>query len=186
MDDREIILRYWNRDESAITATADKYGTWLEKLAYAILNDREDSAESVNDTYLATWNAIPPHRPDVLRAFLAKLTRQISISRLRRVTAQKRGGGQYALALEELGDCVSGGTGPEERVELEELGGAISRWLGTQEIRVRALFLRRYFYCDSLTAAADACGMTAAAAKSALHRARNSLRAYLEQEGYTP
>lgn len=186
MDDREIILRYWNRDESAIAATADKYGSWLERLAYAILNDREDSAESVNDTYFATWNSIPPHRPDVFRAFLAKLTRQISISRLRRVTAQKRGGGQYTAALEELGDCVSGGEDPQCHVELDELGEAISRWLREQPPKVRALFLRRYFYCESLTEAARACAMGEGAAKSALHRARAGLRGYLEQEGYRP
>ena len=184
MEDSEIILRYWNRDESAIAATDEKYGTWLDKLAYNILNNREDSRESVNDTYLATWNSIPPHRPDVLRAFLAKLVRQISISRLRRNTAVKRGGGQYEPALEELGDCVSGGEDPQTRVELEELSKSISRWLYGQSEPVRTLFLRRYFYCDSLTDAAKHCAMSVSAAKSALHRARQSLRSHLEQEGY--
>ena len=184
MEDTEIILRYWNRDESAIAATEEKYGSWLGTLAYNILNDREDSRESVNDTYLAAWNSIPPHRPNVFRAFLAKLVRQISISRLRRNTAQKRGGGQYEAALEELSECVSGSETPEERVELDELAKTISKWLYGQNPQVRNLFLRRYFYCDSLAEAADSCGMSAGAAKSALHRARLSLRTHLEQEGY--
>ncbi len=186
MEDSEIILRYWNRDESAITATDAKYGPWLDKLAYNILNDREDSRESVNDTYLATWNAIPPHRPDILRAFLAKIVRQISISRLRRSTARKRGGGQYELALEELGECVSGREDPQAAVELEELSRSINRWLYGQSEPTRTLFLRRYFYCDSLTDAANHCAMSVSAAKSALHRARLSLRSHLEQEGYVP
>lgn len=185
MEDHEIILRYWNRDESAITATQEKYGGWLGTLAYQILRDREDSRESVNDTYLAAWNSIPPHCPDLLRAFLAKLVRQISITRLRRRTAEKRGGGQYEAALEELAECVSGGEGPEERVELDELAGSIGDWLYGQNPKIRRLFLRRYFYCDSLTQAAEHCGMTVGAAKSALHRARLNLRAHLEQEGYT-
>lgn len=185
MEDQELILRYWNRDESAIAETQRKYGTWLNGLSYRILNDHEDSRESVNDTYLAAWNSIPPHRPDVLRAFLAKLVRQISISRLRRNTAEKRGGGQYEAALEELAECVSGGETPEERVELEELSRSISRWLHRQNATVRTLFLRRYFYCDSLLEAAEHCGMSTGAAKSALHRARQSLRQHLEQEGYS-
>ncbi len=185
MTDHEIIARYWKRDEEAIAATDEKYGPWLTRLAFSILEDREDSGESVNDTYLAAWNAMPPHRPDVLRAFLAKLTRQISISRLRRGLAQKRGGGQYEAALEELGECVSGGVGPEEQLELKELSAAISRWLEGQTPVARTLFLRRYFYCDSLAEAASFCGMGQGAAKSALHRARLNLRKYLEQEGYT-
>lgn len=184
MEDSEIILRYWNRDESAIAATEKKYGSLLDRLAYNILNNREDSRESVNDTYLATWNSIPPHRPDVLRAFLAKLVRQISISRLRRNTAVKRGGGQYEPALEELAECVSGGEDPQTRLELEELAQSISQWLYEQEPRVRTLFLRRYFYCDSLTDAANHCAMSVSAAKSALHRLRQGLRSHLEQEGY--
>jgi len=184
VEDTEIILRYWNRDESAISATEEKYGSWLHSVAYNILNNREDSGESVNDTYLATWNSIPPHRPDVFRAFLAKLVRQISISRLRRNTAQKRGGGQYEAALDELGECVSGGEDPAQQMELDELARTISQWLDGQSRQNRVLFLRRYFYCDSLTEAADFCGLTGPAAKSALHRARQSLRTHLEQEGY--
>lgn len=185
MEDQELILRYWSRDESAITETQHKYGAWLHSLSYRILNDHEDSQESVNDTYLAAWNSIPPHRPDALRAFLAKLVRQISISRLRRKTAEKRGGGQYEAALEELAECVSGGETPEERVELDELSHSISQWLYRQSGTVRTLFLRRYFYCDSLLEAAGYCGLSVSAAKSALHRARQSLRAHLEQEGYS-
>ena len=186
MEDSEIILRYWNRDESAITATEKKYGALLDRLSYNILNDREDSRECVSDTYLAAWNSIPPHRPNALRAFLATLVRQISITRLRRSTAQKRGGGQYEPALEELGECVSGGEDPQTRLELEELSGAISRWLYAQSEPTRTLFLRRYFYCDSLADAARHCAVSVSAAKSALHRVRQSLRAYLEEEGYAP
>lgn len=109
MEDEQIVTLYWDRDETAIQETQTKYDRYLTKIACNILADMEDSRESVNDTYLAAWNSIPPQRPSVLSAYLAKLTRRISIDRFRYRTRDKRRDSQYALSLSELDDCVSGG-----------------------------------------------------------------------------
>ena len=101
MEDEKIISLYWDRNETAIQETETKYGRYLMKIACNILNDREDSQESVNDTYLAAWDSMPPHRPGILQAYLAKLTRRISIDRFRYRTRDKRRGSQYALSLED-------------------------------------------------------------------------------------
>ena len=98
MEDNRILDLYWRRDETAIDQTEKKYGKYLLTVAYNILADREDSKESVNDTYLAAWDSIPPHRPDAFCAYLSKLTRRISIDFFRKRTSQKRGGGEYALS----------------------------------------------------------------------------------------
>ena len=108
MDDNGIIGLYWERSERAITETANKYNGYCYSIAYNILASKEDSEEAVSDTWLTAWNVIPPRRPSVLAAFLGKITRHISIDRWRVRMAQKRGGGEVAVALDELGDCVSG------------------------------------------------------------------------------
>ena len=112
MEDNAIIDLYWARSENAISQTAVKYGGYCYAIAYHILESPEDSEESVNDTYLAAWNTMPPKRPNVLSAFLGKITRYISLDRWKRRSASKRGGGQTTLALEELEECVSGGENP--------------------------------------------------------------------------
>ena len=99
MEDRQIVALYWDRNEAAIDHTDKKYGKYLAKIAFNILSDREDTQESVNDTYLAAWNSIPPNKPTVLSTYLGKLTRRISIDRFRKKSSQKRGGGEYALSL---------------------------------------------------------------------------------------
>ena len=120
MDDAEIISLYFQRSETAISQTATKYGKYCYQIAYHILSSREDSEESVNDTYLAAWNAMPPRRPNALPAFLGKLTRYISLDRWKNRSAQKRGGGQVALSLDELEECVAGGSDPEKEAELQK------------------------------------------------------------------
>lgn len=111
MEDQGIIALYFERSEQAIEETDKKYGKYCYSIAYNILSNREDSEESVNDTYLAAWNTIPPRKPSYLNAFLAKITRYISIDRWRKNSTKRRGGGQIILALEELGECVSSGNG---------------------------------------------------------------------------
>lgn len=186
MEDEQIVQLYWDRNEGAVAATEAKYGPMVLALANGILHDTEDSRESANDTWLAAWNAMPEQRPVYLGGWLAKVTRRIAVSRLRARTARKRGGGEYQLALEELGECVSDREDPESRVQAAELSAAVSRWLSGQSPALRLLFLRRYFHCDSLREAAARCGMREGAAKSALHRMRLSLHSYLEQEGFEP
>lgn len=184
MEDSRIVDLYWDRNESAIDHTDKKYGSYLGKIAYNILSDREDSQESVNDTYLAAWNSMPPHRPNVLSTYLGKLTRRISIDRFRAKTTQKRGDGQYTQSLEELSQTLSGGNTTEESVEANLLADAIEQFLRTQPAQTRHVFLGRYYFMDSVKEIAAYCRISESNVKILLHRARQSLRDHLEKEGF--
>lgn len=140
MEDRDIVTLYWQRDQEAIRQTDRQYGRYLSSIAFHILADREDSRETVNDTYLRAWDSMPPHRPQVLATYLGRITRQLSIDRWRARGRAKRGGSQYALSLEELGDCVSGAATPEEALDLAELGRAIGDYLRTLPLPARRRF----------------------------------------------
>lgn len=183
MNDNSIVELYWQRSESAITETAKKYNGYCYSIAYNILANQEDSEESVSDTWLTAWNVIPPRRPTILAAFLGKITRHISIDRWRVRTAQKRGGGEVAVALEELGDCVAGGLSPEQSVERKELVLSLNRFLGTLSETERSVFLCRYWYLDTVPAIAVNFGFSRSKVTSMLHRTRNKLRVHLEKEG---
>ncbi len=184
MEDTQIVSLYWERNESAIRETEAKYDRYLTKIAYNILADREDSRESVNDTYLAAWDSMPPHRPSVLSAYLAKLTRRISIDRFRYRTREKRMGSEYAVSLSELGDCVSGGNTTEEIVNVKLLADAIGIYLRSQSEEARTAFLGRYYFLDSLKEVAAYLGISESKCKSLLYRTRVGLKAYLEKEGF--
>ena len=184
MEDEKIVDLYWQRSESAIRETEIKYDRYLTKIAYNILADAEDSRESGNDTYLAAWNSMPPHRPGVLSTYLGKLTRRISIDCFRRRTRQKRGGSEYELSLSELGDCVSGGNNTEEIVNVRLLADAIGIFLRLQSEEARNAFIGRYYYLDSLKEVADYCGMTESKCKTLLFRTRVALKEYLREEGF--
>ncbi len=106
MDDKRIVELYWQRSERAISETSAKYGKYCYSIAHGILHNNEDAEESVNDTYNEAWNTIPPHRPSVLSAFLGKITRRLSIDKFSRRNAEKRGGGEMPLVLDELQDCI--------------------------------------------------------------------------------
>lgn len=183
MDDRQIVALYWQRSESAIAETAAKYGRYCFTIANNILQSKEDADESVSDTYLAAWNRIPPHRPSVLSAFLGKLTRRISLNRWRSRNTQKRGGGQVFLALEELSECVPGGTDTAEIVEQKELTAAVNRFLSGLKAQERDVFLCRYWFFASIREISQRTGFSDAKIKSILHRTRNKLKAYLQEEG---
>ena len=184
MEDEKIVDLYWQRSEFAIRETEIKYDRYLTKIAYNILADAEDSRESVNDTYLAAWNSMPPHRPGVLSTYLGKLTRRISIDCFRRRTRQKRGGSEYELSLSELGDCVSGGNNTEEIVNVRLLADAIGIFLRLQSQEARTAFIGRYYFLDSVKEVAAYCGMTESKCKTLLHRTRLGLRDYLTKEGF--
>ena len=184
MEDEKIVDLYWQRSESAIRETEIKYDRYLTKIAYNILADTEDSRESVNDTYLAAWNSMPPHRPGVLSTYLGKLTRRISIDCFRRRTRQKRGGSEYELSLSELGDCVSGGNTTEEIVNVRLLADTIGIFLRLQSVEARNAFIGRYYYLDSLKEVAAYCGMTESKCKTLLFRTRVALKEYLREEGF--
>ncbi len=184
MEDEKIVSLYWDRSEDAIRETEAKYDRYLHKIAYNILNNTEDSRESVNDTYLAAWDSMPPHRPSILSAYLAKLTRRISIDLFRYRTRDKRMASEYALSLTELEDCVSGGNTTEEAVNEKLLADAIGIFLRTQSEMVRTAFIGRYYYLDPLKEVAAYCGMSESKCKTVLYRARLGLKEYLKKEGY--
>lgn len=185
MQDEQIVSLYWDRDQRAIAETQTKYGAYLTKIAMNILADRQDSEESVNDTYLAAWNSMPPQKPPVLSVYLSRLTRRISIDIFRRRSARKRIGSQYALSLSELDEAIPGGPTPEEEVETAQLAEVINRFLRTLSAEERNTFLGRYYYMDPLKEVAAYCGMGEAKAKSMLYRTRQKLKTWLEKEGYT-
>lgn len=186
MDDGSIVQLYWDRDEAAIAQTQKKYGQYLMKIAVNILSDREDSQEGVNDTYLAAWESIPPQRPNVLSTYLGKLTRRICIDLFRKKTSQKRGGGEYALSLEELEDCVGSPESPEKTLEAKLLAQTIADYLQTQSREVRNVFISRYYYMDPVKDIAGYCRISESKVKILLYRARQGLRAHLEKEGFMP
>lgn len=183
MEDSAIIELYWARDEGAITETDRKYGPLCRSLAYNILSDREDSEECVNDTWHRAWDTMPPQRPDSLRAYLGRIVRNLSISRLRRRTAQKRGDG-LSLMLSELEDCVPSPHHPEQDMDARELAAAISRWLRAQKQDDRVLFVRRYWYGESVSDLAGEWTLTPNQMAKRMLRLRRSLKQTLEQEGF--
>lgn len=184
MEDEKIVALYWDRDEGAIRETERKYDRYLTKIAYNILNNLDDSRESVNDTYLAAWDSMPPHRPSVLSAYLAKLIRRISIDCFRYRTRDKRLASEYAVSLSELGECVSGGNTTEELVNVKLLSDAIGIYLRLQSEEARTAFLGRYYFLDSVKEVAAYCGMSESKCKSLLHRTRLGLKDYLTKEGF--
>lgn len=184
MEDEKILDLYWDRDEAAIYETDRKYGRYLTKIARNVLSDIEDSRESVNDTYYAAWNSIPPQRPGILSAYLGKLARRISIDMLRKRTRQKRGGSEYILSLEELEGTLSAGNTTEEAMDEKLLGEAISNFLRTLPPLTRHTFIGRYYFLDPLAEVARYCGISESKAKSLLFRTRNKLRDYLLKEGF--
>lgn len=183
MDDNAIMDLYWARSEKAISETAARYGNYCYAIAYNILSNREDSEESVNDTYLAAWNNMPPKRPSLLGAFLGKLTRYISLDRWKQRSRLKRGGGEVPLCLDELEDCVSGRESTEDAVIRKETIASVNRFLDSLSETERRMFLCRYWYLDSVDAIADRFGFSQSKTASILHRIRGKLNKQLEKEG---
>lgn len=183
LEDCAIIDLYWAREEQALTETAEKYGGMCHSIAYHILQNRQDTEECVNDTWLRAWNAMPPQRPTVLSAFLSRITRNLSLDRYKAGRAGKRGGGQMTLALEELGECIPAESSVEEAVQLQELTAVLDRFLRELPEKECCLFLRRYWYVNSTREIAERYQMAEGSVKSTLHRVRKKLKVCLEQEG---
>ena len=180
LDDRNIIELYMNRDERAIDETAEKYGAYCEKIAYNILSDKFDAEECVNDTYLRTWNSIPPTLPRTLSAFLAKITRNIAIDRYKTKHAEKRT--NVSISLDELSECV-GERDFSDQIEIAAIGSAISRFLYGESEMNRRIFVRRYFFEDSISDIANFYRISESKVKTSLHRTRERLAKFLEKEG---
>lgn len=184
MDDKEIIALYQTRDENAIRQTEKKYSSYLTTIALNILGNREDSDECVNDTYFKAWNSIPPNIPAKLRYYLGKITRELSIDRLRKKTSQKRGGTEYDLSLEELCECTGSGDTTEQSVDLAVLVELIEKFLRSRRDDERDMFVCRYYFCDSLKEIAEYFGVNESKVKNTLFRTRTELKKHLESEGY--
>ena len=184
MEDAQIVDLYWTRSEYAITETAVKYGNYCYAIAYRILANSEDADESVNDTFLNAWNAMPPHRPSILSTFLGKITRRLSIDKWRRGSAEKRGSGELPLALEELNDCVPARESVEQAIECKELASAINRFLAALPETERDLFICRYWFLASIREISKQFHMSESSVKTTLFRIRSKLLTYLQKEGY--
>ncbi len=181
MEDREIVELYFKRDESAIPETDKKYGKLCFKLAERIIGDKHDADECVNDTYLGVWQAIPPERPNSLCAFVAKIARNLAISRLKYRTAAKRNS-EYTVSLSEFEEIIPD-TSAIDELEDRELGQWISEFLYSEQEEYRNIFIRKYWFLDSVTEIAMQYGYTESKIKSILFRMRNKLKDHLTEKG---
>lgn len=184
MEDARIVQLYWDRDEQAIPATADKYGSYCTSIAKNILGSYEEAEECVNDTYLHAWNSMPPNRPSILSTFLGKITRNLSLNRFKHNTADKRGGGELPVVLDELSELVSGNNGVEQEISRKELVKAIDAFLDTLSPEKRSIFICRYWYADSISRIARRHRLNEGAVSMTLNRLRLRLHNYLLERGF--
>ena len=184
MDDKQIIDLYFQRKEQAIRETARKYGPYCHAIAMNILQNAADAEETVNDTWVGAWKSIPPHRPGLLSAYLGKITRRLALKRWKSSRAQKRGGGETALALDELAGCIPSDFDVGSRMELAELTQILNKFVRNLPQTEQQVFLRRYWYIESIADIAEAFGFTQSKVKSMLSRTRNKLHTHLQKEGY--
>ena len=184
MDDTKIVQLYWDRNEQALPATADKYGNYCTSIAKNILGNHEDAEECVNDTYMNAWNSMPPHRPNILSTFLGKIVRNLSFNRYKHNTADKRGGGQATAVLDEIAEFVSDTDSVEREINRKELVKAIDDFLDRLPSDKKNIFVCRYWYFDSISDIANRFGMTESNVSVTLNRLRLKLRNYLLERGF--
>ena len=184
MEDQQIIELYLQRDEDAITQTEQKYTPYCRSIAARILHIPEDADEALNDTWLAAWNSIPPHIPECLQTFLGRLTRNISLKRVRSEHAQKRGAAELRVVFEEVEDWLASGQNVEQQVSEQELAKAINDFLDSISPIERNVFVRRYWYMQSIAEIAAYHGFSVSKVKSMLFRIRKKLQARLKKENY--
>lgn len=185
LEDGEIVELYWNRQEKAISATDEKYGKYLFTIAINILHDEYDSDETVNDTYVKTWNRIPPTRPNILPAFLSKITRDEALDRYRAKSAGKRVPSEMITSLEELDECFGGQDEVENEALVHEVARILNDYVSTLSERSEFIFVCRYYYSDRIALIADMAKVSEATVLRELAAIRRGLRERLEKEGYT-
>ena len=184
MEDAEIVELYWQRSDHAIAETAQKYGPYCHRITYNICENLQDAEECVNDTWLAAWNAMPDERPTLLGRFLACLARNAAIGRWRERHRLKRGGGETALALDELAECLADGKDLDAELERRELERLIGDFVAGLRETEQTVFTARYFYLTPVAEIARRLGFSESKVKSMLLRLRGRLRQRLEKEGY--
>lgn len=182
MEDSQIIQMYLSRDENAIFKTNKKYSNLCYSISYGILRSKNDAEEIVNDAYLALWNSIPPYKPQSLAAYISKIVRRLSIDKLRGLVAQKRGGSEASLCLDELGECISETNSIDSQLDSKLLSKAISDFLLTLSEEKRKAFVLRYWYGYSIKELCRLMDFTKPKAVNMLSKVRCDLRAYLEKE----
>ena len=182
MTDEEIIDLFFERSEQAISELAEKHGNAVKRVAFNILGDLEDTKECVNDTWLGAWNSIPPHRPATLRTYVCRIARNLATKKYHANFAQKRNS-QYDVALDELAECIPDSSSVEDYMEADELAAIIDRFLDTLSYEDKFLFMRRYWFADSLADAAKMAGMSYNTAAVHLHRVKEKLKKQLLKEG---
>lgn len=183
MKDADIVDLFLARDERAITEASIKYEKYCSAIARNILENQADVDESVNDTWLNAWNSMPPHRPAILQTFLGKITRFICLKRWRTLHSQKRGGGEVALAFEELSESIPNRNTIEDSVKAAELAQILNAFLLQLPDNERVVFVCRYWYLDSISCICEQFHFSQSRVKTMLWRTRTKLRAYLVREG---
>ncbi len=181
MEDRQIVDLYWERSENAIKESSQKYGKMLNGISYSLLSSSEDAEECVSDTYLEAWQRMPEDRPAYLGAYLARIVRCLSIDRFRTSHRQKRG--EATSLTDELYECLSSSMTPNEEYENGRIAKVINKFLFELDEEKRRIFVRRYFYSDSISSISARLGVSIPKVKTTLHRLRSELREYLEKEG---
>lgn len=182
VEDKDIIDLYFARSEDAIRETDKKYGQYCFQIASNILFSREDAEESVDDTYLSAWKNIPPTRPKLFQAFLGKITRHNALDRWRRQTAEKRGGREVSVALDELEECIAGSSHAEDSIRKREFQEALNRFLEGLGETERKIFVSRYWYLRSVKFISEKTGLSESNVKTMLFRTREKLRKFLAEE----
>lgn len=180
MEDFKIVDLYWERSERAISETRTKYERMLSGISYSLLHSDEDAEECVNDTYLSAWNSMPSDRPIYLGAYLSKIIRALSIDKFRSKHSKRRGG--FEELCEELDECIPDPSSIQAQYENGQLAKAINRFIAELPEEKRVIFIRRYFYSDSVEQIAKRMGFTSSKVKTSLFRMREELRQILEKE----
>lgn len=182
LDDEKIIDLYWERSENAISETDKKYRSRCLAVANNILHNMSDSEECLNDTYMTAWNTMPPERPSFLAAFLCRIIKNLSLKKYSYLHREKRNA-DSAVSIDELSECVSDDECTEESYDVKELTKALNEFLMAQTPERRVIFVRRYWFYDSLSQIAEQCGITENKASVTISRMRQQLRKYLEERG---
>ena len=183
IQDDEIVQLLWERKEEGIVQMQKKYQRYCGAIARRIVSNEEDVEECINDTWLRAWNSIPPHQPENLAGYLAKIIRNLALSMYTKQHRKKRRGDIVSVALEELSDCLSDGREVSEEMEKKDLTDAIAAWLRGKSSEQQAVFIRRYFYMMEISELAEGLCMKENTVKSILFRMRKELKIYLEGEG---
>lgn len=183
MDDRKIIELFLQRSEEAIIQTEQKYGRYCHRIAYNILGNDEDSEECVSDALMRTWNSIPPNEPNSFSSFIGKITRNLALDKLRQQNSEKRGGGEVALALDELTECISDRDELSRREDSAEIISALNGFLDGLNPVERGVFMHRYWMMDSIADIAERYDISVSNTTTMLFRLRAKLKKHFMKEG---